>query len=159
MTTPEGRKFEGNRQDGTLTGQVYCSFPNSKDELLRKIKQILSQEAQEDRYYLDLYGELAQLRPRRLWSGAGGLSAVNYKNGRKILEFAAESGLTSIAAGLESISAKGQKQSGAWKKLTASCMIRSRARPTPERLSMKNSEAIGSRIERPDEERQSVSTR
>ena len=66
---------------------------------------------------LDLYGELARLRPRRLWTGAGGLSAVNYKDGRRILELAAESGLCSIAAGLESISAHGQKQSGAWRKL------------------------------------------
>ncbi len=72
---------------------------------------------QESQYYLDLYSELAKLRPRRLWTGAGGLSAVNYKDGRKILEHAAESGLCSIAAGLESISAKGQKQSGAWKKM------------------------------------------
>ncbi|MBW1700327.1 MAG: radical SAM protein [Deltaproteobacteria bacterium] len=72
---------------------------------------------QENRYYLDLYRELARLRPKRLWSGAGGLSAINYKDGRKILELAAESGLYSIAAGLESISAEGQKQSGAWRKL------------------------------------------
>ncbi|MEE9401807.1 MAG: radical SAM protein [Desulfobacteria bacterium] len=72
---------------------------------------------QESQYYLDLYRELAQLRPKRLWTGAGGLSAVNYKSGREILELAAESGLCSIAAGLESISAEGQKQSGAWRKL------------------------------------------
>jgi radical SAM superfamily enzyme YgiQ (UPF0313 family) len=72
---------------------------------------------QENQYYLDFYHELAQLRPKRLWSGAGGLSAANYKDGRKILELAAESGLFRIAAGLESISTKGQKQSGAWKKL------------------------------------------
>ncbi len=72
---------------------------------------------QENQYYLDLYHELAQLRPKRLWTGAGGLSAANYKDGRKILELAAESGLFRIAAGLESISTKGQKQSGAWKKL------------------------------------------
>jgi radical SAM superfamily enzyme YgiQ (UPF0313 family) len=72
---------------------------------------------EENQYYLDLYGELACLRPRRLWSGAGGLSAVNYKDGRRILELAAKSGLCSIAAGLESISAHGQKQSGAWRKL------------------------------------------
>ena len=72
---------------------------------------------QENQYYLDLYRELAQLRPKHLWSGAGGLSAVNYKDGRKILELAAESGLCGIAAGLESISANGQKQSGAWRKL------------------------------------------
>ena len=72
---------------------------------------------QENQYYLDLYQELARLRPKRLWSGAGGLSAVDYKDGAKILELAAESGLYSIAAGLESISAEGQKQSGAWRKL------------------------------------------
>jgi radical SAM superfamily enzyme YgiQ (UPF0313 family) len=72
---------------------------------------------QENQYYLDLYKELAGLRPRRLWGGAGGLSAVNYKDGRRILELAAESGLAAVAAGLESISAKGQKQSGAWRKL------------------------------------------
>lgn len=72
---------------------------------------------EENQYYLDLYGELAKLRPKRLWTGAGGLSAVNYKDGRKILELAAESGLCRIAAGLESISPKGQKQSGAWRKL------------------------------------------
>jgi radical SAM superfamily enzyme YgiQ (UPF0313 family) len=72
---------------------------------------------EENRYYLDLYGELAHLRPKRLWSGAGGLSAVNYKDGRRILELAAESGLCSIAAGLESLSADGQRQSGAWRKL------------------------------------------
>ncbi|HWQ53471.1 MAG TPA: hypothetical protein VN442_07285, partial [Bryobacteraceae bacterium] len=40
-----------------------------------------------------------------------------YKDGRRILELAAESGLCSIAAGLESLSADGQKQSGAWRKL------------------------------------------
>jgi len=72
---------------------------------------------QENQYYLDLYKELAQLHPKRLWNGAGGLSAVNYKDGQKILELAVESGLSRIAAGLESISAKGQKQSGAWRKL------------------------------------------
>jgi len=72
---------------------------------------------QENQYYFDLYKELAQLHPKRLWTGAGGLSAVNYKNGQKILELAVESGLSCIAAGLESISAKGQKQSGAWRKL------------------------------------------
>ncbi len=72
---------------------------------------------QENQYYLDLYRELAQLRPRRLWTGAGGLSAVNYKDGRRILELAAASGLARIAAGLESISPKAQKQSGAWRKL------------------------------------------
>jgi radical SAM superfamily enzyme YgiQ (UPF0313 family) len=64
-----------------------------------------------------LYKELAGLRPKRLWSGAGGLSALNYKDGRKIVELAAESGLCSIAAGLESLSGAGQKQSGAWRKL------------------------------------------
>ncbi len=72
---------------------------------------------QENQYYLDLYRELARLRPRRLWTGAGGLAAVDYKDGRKILELAAASGLVRIAAGLESISSKGQKQSGAWRKL------------------------------------------
>ncbi len=72
---------------------------------------------EENQYYFDLYRELARVRPKRLWSGAGGLSAVNYKDGRRILELAAESGLCSIAAGLESISAQGQKQSGAWRKL------------------------------------------
>ncbi|MBZ5513319.1 MAG: radical SAM protein [Acidobacteriia bacterium] len=72
---------------------------------------------EENQYYVDLYRELAGLRPKRLWSGAGGLSAVNYKDGRRILELAAESGLCSIAAGLESISPQGQKQSGAWRKL------------------------------------------
>ncbi len=71
----------------------------------------------ENQYYLDLYKELAGLRPKHLWGGAGGLSAVNYKDGRKILELAAESGLSAVAAGLESISSKGQKQSGAWRKL------------------------------------------
>lgn len=72
---------------------------------------------EENRYYLDLYGELARLRPKRVWTGAGGLSAVNYSDGRRILERAAESGLCSVAAGLESISAHGQRQSGAWRKL------------------------------------------
>ena len=42
---------------------------------------------------------------------------MNYKDGRKILELAAESGLCTIAAGLEAITATGQKQSGAWRKL------------------------------------------
>ncbi|UCH22185.1 MAG: B12-binding domain-containing radical SAM protein [Deltaproteobacteria bacterium] len=72
---------------------------------------------EENQYYLDLYKELAALRPKRLWSGAGGLSAINYTDGRKIVELAAESGLCAIAAGLESISGAGQKQSGAWRKL------------------------------------------
>ncbi|MDY7033193.1 MAG: radical SAM protein [Thermodesulfobacteriota bacterium] len=72
---------------------------------------------QENKYYLDLYRELTHLRPKRFWSGAGGLSVVNYKDGRKIVELAAESGLCTIAAGLESISSTGQKQSGAWRKL------------------------------------------
>ena len=72
---------------------------------------------QENQYYLDLYRELAHLRPTRLWTGAGGLSAVNYKDGRKILELASASGLFRIAAGLESISPKGQQASGAWRKL------------------------------------------
>lgn len=72
---------------------------------------------EENQYYLDLYRELAALRPKRLWTGGGGLSAVDYKDGRRILELAAESGLSAIAAGLESISGQGQKQSGAWRKL------------------------------------------
>jgi radical SAM superfamily enzyme YgiQ (UPF0313 family) len=72
---------------------------------------------QENQYYLDLYRELAGLRPKRVWAGAGGLSAVNYQDGRKILELAAESGLSVVAAGLESISCEGQKESGAWRKL------------------------------------------
>jgi radical SAM superfamily enzyme YgiQ (UPF0313 family) len=71
----------------------------------------------ENQYYMDLYGELAGLRPKRVWAGAGGLSAVNYKDGRKILERAAESGLSAVAAGLESISCEGQRESGAWRKL------------------------------------------
>jgi radical SAM superfamily enzyme YgiQ (UPF0313 family) len=72
---------------------------------------------EENQYYLDLYKELAMIKPKRLWSGAGGLSAVNYKNGRKIIELAVDSGLSSVAAGLESITGSGQKQSGAWRKL------------------------------------------
>ncbi len=71
----------------------------------------------ENQYYLDLYRELAGLKPARYWTGAGGLAAINYKDGRKILELAAESGLSAVAAGLESISVEGQKQSGAWRKL------------------------------------------
>jgi radical SAM superfamily enzyme YgiQ (UPF0313 family) len=71
----------------------------------------------ENQYYVDLYRELAGLRPKRAWAGAGGLSAVNYKDGREILELAAESGLSVVAAGLESISCEGQRQSGAWRKL------------------------------------------
>jgi radical SAM superfamily enzyme YgiQ (UPF0313 family) len=77
----------------------------------------ITDRPEENEYYLDLYKELAGLEPKRLWSGAGGLSAINYKDGRKIVELAAESGLCSIAAGLESISGAGQKQSGAWRKL------------------------------------------
>ena len=72
---------------------------------------------EENQYYFDLYHELAGLPTKRFWTGAGGISAVNYKNGRKIVELAAESGLCSIAAGLESITGDGQKQSGAWRKL------------------------------------------
>jgi radical SAM superfamily enzyme YgiQ (UPF0313 family) len=77
----------------------------------------LVDQPEENKYYFDLYKQLAGLSPKRLWGGAGGLSAVNYKDGRKIIELAAESGLCSIAAGLESISVEGQKQSGAWRKL------------------------------------------
>jgi radical SAM superfamily enzyme YgiQ (UPF0313 family) len=77
----------------------------------------LVERPEENRYYLDLYAELARMKSKRLWSGAGGLSAVNYKDGRKIIELAAESGLCSIAAGLESLTGSGQKQSGAWRKL------------------------------------------
>jgi len=84
----------------------------------------IADRPEENQYYLDLYGELARLRPKRLCSGAGGLSAVNYKEGRRILELAAESGLCSIAAGLESLSADGQKQSGAWRKLNLSAFLR-----------------------------------
>ena len=72
---------------------------------------------QETQYYLDLYKELAGLPSKRLWTGAGGISAVNYKDGRKVVEMAAASGLCSIAAGLESISGHAHKQSGAWRKL------------------------------------------
>lgn len=72
---------------------------------------------QENQYYLDLYSELARLKPKRFWTGAGGLSGINYKDGRKILELAAGSGLSAVAAGLESISPEGQKASGAWRKL------------------------------------------
>jgi radical SAM superfamily enzyme YgiQ (UPF0313 family) len=72
---------------------------------------------QENQYYMDLYGELSRLRPKRQWTGAGGLSAIDYKDGKRILELAAESGLSSVAAGLESVTGAGQKQSGAWRKL------------------------------------------
>jgi radical SAM superfamily enzyme YgiQ (UPF0313 family) len=72
---------------------------------------------EENQYYLDLYRELATLRPKRQWTGGGGLSAVDYRDGRRILELAAESGLSAVAAGLESITGQGQKQSGAWRKL------------------------------------------
>jgi len=71
----------------------------------------------ENQYYLDLYKALAGLKPQRYWTGAGGIAAINYKDGRRILELAAESGLSTIAAGLESISVEGQQQSGAWRKL------------------------------------------
>jgi hypothetical protein len=77
----------------------------------------MTDRPQENEYYLDLYRELAGMKPKRFWTGAGGLAAINYKDGRRILELAAESGLSAIAAGLESISADGQKQSGAWRKL------------------------------------------
>jgi radical SAM superfamily enzyme YgiQ (UPF0313 family) len=77
----------------------------------------LVERPEENQYYVDLYSELARLHPTRRWTGAGSLSAVNYRDGRRILERAAASGLSSIAAGLESISSEGQKQSGAWRKL------------------------------------------
>ena len=48
----------------------------------------LADRPHENQYYLDLYGELAKLRPHRSWGGAGGLAAVNYKDGRRILELA-----------------------------------------------------------------------
>ena len=51
--------------------------------------------SEENQYYFDLYKELAGLPTKRFWTGAGGISAVNYKNGRKIVELAAESGLCS----------------------------------------------------------------
>ena len=35
---------------------------------------------EENQYYLDLYKELAGLPTKRLWTGAGGISAVKYKN-------------------------------------------------------------------------------
>jgi radical SAM superfamily enzyme YgiQ (UPF0313 family) len=95
----------------TLSGRYF-----NVDDSVFGHPQIVDQP-EENRYYLELYRELARLRPKRLWTGAGGLSAVNYKDGRRILELAADSGLCSIAAGLESISAEGQKQSGAWRKL------------------------------------------
>jgi len=77
----------------------------------------MTDRPEENQYYLDLYRELSRLRPGRVWTGAGGIAAINYPDGRKILELAVESGLGSIAAGLESISASGQKDSGAWRKL------------------------------------------
>jgi radical SAM superfamily enzyme YgiQ (UPF0313 family) len=77
------------------------------------------EKPEENKYYLDLYTELSKIKPKKYWSGAGGLSAVNYRDGRKIFERAVESGLTSIAAGLESISKSGQKESRAWRKLHA----------------------------------------
>lgn len=77
----------------------------------------ISDRPQENQYYIDLFKELSGLGTKRHWAGAGGLSAINYKDGRKIMELAAQSGLSVIAAGLESISSEGQKQSGAWRKL------------------------------------------
>jgi len=77
----------------------------------------MTDRPEENQYYLDLYRELARLRPKRVWTGAGGIAAINYPDGRKILELAVESGLSSISAGLESISATGQEESGAWRKL------------------------------------------
>jgi radical SAM superfamily enzyme YgiQ (UPF0313 family) len=79
----------------------------------------LVERSEENQYYLDLYSALAKLPRKRNWRGAGGISAVNYKNGRTIMEKAAESGLASISAGLESITSKGQMESGAWRKLHA----------------------------------------
>lgn len=71
----------------------------------------------EHQYYLGLYTELAKLKRKRQWMGAGGLYAVRHPNGQKILQKAAESGLVSIAAGIETLDIGDQRQSGAWRKL------------------------------------------
>lgn len=71
----------------------------------------------EHQYYLDLYTELAKLSKKRQWTGAGGLYAVRHPQGRQILQRAAESGLVSIAAGIESLDVIGHQQSGSWRKL------------------------------------------
>jgi radical SAM superfamily enzyme YgiQ (UPF0313 family) len=70
----------------------------------------------DEEYYLELYGELARLGGRRLWTGQAGFGVVETPKGREILKRAAESGLLSVSVGIESVSQQGLAESRAWKK-------------------------------------------
>ena len=76
--------------------------------------------AYDQQYYLDLYGELAELKPKRSWIGAGSLNAAIQPMGRQLLKRAAESGLVMVGAGIESLDEGGLLQSEAWRKLGVS---------------------------------------
>ena len=75
--------------------------------------------AYDQQYYLDLYRELSDLRPKRRWMAFGSLNAINQPNGREVLKRAADSGLVMLMVGVESVDEGGLEQSGAWRKLGA----------------------------------------
>jgi radical SAM superfamily enzyme YgiQ (UPF0313 family) len=76
-------------------------------------------------YYLDLFGELAELGRRRTWTGQAGLGVLERSQGREVLRRAVESGLATLSIGVESVSQSGLSESGACRKLSTSGRDRS----------------------------------
>ena len=72
--------------------------------------------AHDHQYFLDLYGELANLSKKRYWVGQGALGAVAFEKGQELLKRAAASGLFRLVVGVESVHGPGLIQAGAWKK-------------------------------------------
>lgn len=71
----------------------------------------------EAHYYQDLYRELASLRPRRQWMGSASLSTLTTGEGRKVVERAAQSGLTWAIVGIESINPSAQREASCQEKV------------------------------------------
>lgn len=68
-------------------------------------------------YYLDLYGRLAALPRRRMWTGQANLDAAADEEGRGVIRAAARAGLTYAAIGVESIDPRVLERTGMIRKM------------------------------------------
>lgn len=68
-------------------------------------------------YYLQLYGEMGNLRPGKYWAGQGSLALASYPQADRLLETASRSGLSLLTAGIEALDCTGLEESGAYRKL------------------------------------------
>ncbi len=73
--------------------------------------------AHDHHYYYDLYGELAKLSKKRLWTGEGPLAVLDFDRGKEMIKRAADSGLFRLITGIESVHGPGLTQAGARQKL------------------------------------------